>query len=233
MDVLVVDVGGSHIKLLASGATEPRRFESSADLTPAKMIERVRELTADWSYDLVSIGYPGEVAGDGPAAEPGSLGPGWVGFDFERALGKPVRLVNDAVMQALGGYDGGRMLFIGLGTGLGSALVIEHVVVPLELGRLPYLDGRTMVEHVGRAALEEHGERAWQEAVRDITERLRLAFSADYVLLGGGNAQLVKPLPRDARRGGNEDAFSGGFRLWEETIEPHDREPARVWRVLR
>jgi polyphosphate glucokinase len=232
MDVLVVDVGGTQVKMLANGAAEPRGFDSTVDLTPAKMIERVRELTADWSYDLVSMGYPGEVAGDGPVAEPRSLGPGWVGFDFEEALGKPVRLVNDAVMQAVGGYDGGRMLFIGLGTGLGSALVIERVVVPLELGRLPYLDG-TMVEHLGRAALEAHGERAWQAAVRDITRRLRSAFSADYVLLGGGNAKLVAPLPPHARRGGNEDAFKGGFRLWEEMIEPHDRKPARVWRVLR
>ena len=233
MDVLVIDIGGTHIKLMASAAAEPRRFDSGPELTPNALVDSVRELTADWQYDVVSIGYPGEVDENGPAVDPGNLGTGWVGFDFEKAFRKPVRVVNDAVLQALGGYEGGRMLFLGLGTGLGSALVSEHVVVPLELGSLPYCDGETMVEHVGRDALESRGIAAWQKAVREITGMLRTAFSADYVLLGGGNAEKVTPMPSGARRGGNDAAFGGGFRLWEEVVEPHDRTPARVWRVVR
>jgi polyphosphate glucokinase len=232
MDVLVVDIGGTHIKMLASGQSEVRRFESTADLTAERVVERVRDLTRDWSYDVVSIGYPGEVDADGPIAEPGNLGPGWIGFDFARAFKKPVRVVNDAVMQALGGYDGGRMLFLGLGTGLGSALVTEHVVVPLELGSLPYC-ADTMADYLGRDGLASRGKAAWQSAVETITEALRKAFSADYVVLGGGNATIVDPLPPASRRGGNDDAFRGGFRLWEEMVEPHDREPSRAWRVVR
>jgi polyphosphate glucokinase len=182
---------------------------------------------------VISIGYPGAVGARGPRAEPGNLGNGWVRFDFSKAFSKPVRVMNDAAMQALGGYDGGRMLFIGLGTGVGSALVTEHVVVPLELGSLPYGPGETFFDRLGAAAIETVGEPAWLAAVTEVTGMLREAFLADYILLGGGNAKRVRPLPEHTRCGGNEDAFTGGFRLWEETVEPHDQRSASVWRVVR
>jgi polyphosphate glucokinase len=233
MDVLVIDVGGSHIKLAATDAPEPRRVDSATDLTPEALVAAVRDSTRDWHFDVISLGYPGAVNAGGPTADPGNLGTGWVGFDFEHAFGMPVRIVNDAVMQALGGYDGGRMLFLGLGTGLGSALVSEHVVVPLELGCLPYGDGATIADHLGREGFAALGKERWNEAVSAVTATLRQAFFADYVVLGGGNAAQVDPLPPSTRRGGNDDAFAGGFRLWEETIEPHDRVPPAVWRVIR
>ena len=233
MNVLVVDVGGSHVKLKTSVGGEPRRFESGKDLTPAALVERVLARAGDWPYDAVALGYPGAVANNRPSAEPGNLGPGWVGFDFQTAFGKPIRIVNDAVMQALGGYDGGRMLFLGLGTGLGSALVTEHVVIPLELGCLRYIDNETMFEWLGRAGLERRGEEEWARAVHDIAAMLREAFAADYIVLGGGNASRIDPLPEGVRRGGNDDAFEGGFRLWEQFVVPHDDNPQPAWRVVR
>lgn len=233
MRVLVLDVGGSNVKMRATGADETRRFRSGASLTPETLVENVGRLTGDWQFDVISLGYPGAVDAEGPRAEPGNLGDGWVGFDFARAFNVPVRIVNDAVMQALGGYDGGRMLFLGLGTGLGSALVTEHVVVPLELGCLPFGSGDTMFGRLGREGRATHGDAEWQKSVADATAILREAFAADYVVLGGGNAKHVRRLPQHTRRGGNDDAIRGGFRLWEETIEPHDRESPRVWRVVR
>jgi polyphosphate glucokinase len=233
MDVLAIDIGGTQVKLRTSSAEEARRFQSGPHLTPDDLVEKVRHAVADWNFDVIAIGLPGAVENNAPAAEPGNLGPGWVGFDFARALGRPVRVVNDAVMQALGGYQSGRMLFLGLGTGVGSALVTEHVVVPLELGSLPHTAGGTIAERLGRAGLARDGRDAWQQAVEHITPVLRDAFVADYVLLGGGNAQELDRLPPHTRRGDNHDAFIGGFRLWEETIEPHDRRPPPVWRVVR
>lgn len=233
MDVLVVDVGGSHVKILASGVTGVRRLDSGPDLTPAALVARVLEAAQGWKYDVISLAYPGIVGIDGPREEPGNLGTGWVGFDFSAAFGKPIRVVNDAVMQALGGYEGGRMLFLGLGTGLGSALVSDHVVVPMELGNLSYARGESLGERLGRKGLETHGRDAWLAAVAEVTAALRDAFAADYVLLGGGNAKHVEPLPKRTRRGARDGAFKGGFRLWEETIEPHDRQPPLVWRVVR
>ena len=233
MDVLVIDIGGSHVKMRASGTTEKRRFPSGPELTPHAFVARVAEETRGWSYGVVSLGYPGAVNADGPVAEPGNLGGGWVGFNFAGAFGKPVRIVNDAVMQALGGYDGGRMLFLGLGTGLGSALITEHVVVPLELGSLPFANGDTMADRLGREGLQRSGKTAWIKDVGEVTSVLIEALVADYVVLGGGNARKVDPLPPGARRGSNEDAFAGGFRLWEETVEPHDRQSPPVWRVVR
>jgi polyphosphate glucokinase len=233
MNVLVVDVGGSHVKLAATDVAEPRQFDSDPEMTPEELVARVRELTQDWPHEVISLGFPGEVDSSGPRAEPGNLGSGWVGFDFERAFGKPVRIANDAVMQALGGYDGGRMLFLGLGTGLGSALITEHVVIPLELGCLPYHTGGTMAERVGADGLERLGKGPWLEAVTEITALLREAMSADYILLGGGNSRHVDPLPPDTRRGSNDDAITGGMRLWEELVEPHDRRPSGAWRVVR
>jgi len=233
MDVLVVDVGGSHVKVLASGAIKPRRFDSGERLTPARLLENLHRSTQGWKYDVVSLGFPGAVDSNGIRAEPGNLGHGWVGFDFAKAFGRPVRIVNDAVMQALGGYDGGRMLFVGLGTGLGTTLVTEHVVIPLELGCLPYKGDETMADRLSTEGLKSHGHAKWLRSLSEITTLLRESFSADYIVLGGGNAELVDPLPNGTRRGGNDDAFTGGFRLWEEVVEPHDRQPPRVWRVVR
>ncbi|MDB5312400.1 MAG: hypothetical protein JWO38_6602 [Gemmataceae bacterium] len=232
MNVLVVDIGGSHVKMLASGHTESRQFDSGKDLTPRAMVDRVREMTADWRYDVVSLGYPGKVGPNGPEEEPGNLAHGWVGFDFGKAFGKPVRVVNDAAMQAIGGYTGGRMLFLGLGTGLGSALVAERVVVPLELGNLPYKTGELLSDRLGKRGLEKYGKAEWVRMVGEVTGVLRVAMMADYVVLGGGNAAEVDPLPEGVRRGGNADAFTGGFRLWEDDVEPHDRPPSTAWRVV-
>ena len=232
MDVLVIDIGGSSVKMTVSPSSDYRRFKSGRTLTPDEFVRRVKSLTADWHYDAVAIGYPGAVNEHGPTAEPGNLGPGWVNFDYRQAFGAPVRIVNDAVMQALGGYEGGRMLFLGLGTGVGSSLITEHVIVPLELGCL-FFGTATFVERLGRPALDAHGPRRWSRDVAKATRMLRAAFAADYVLLGGGNARKVTPLPEGTRRGGNMHAFRGGFRLWEETMEPHDRTPPPVWRVVR
>jgi polyphosphate glucokinase len=232
--ILVIDVGGTSVKLLATKESEPRKFESGEHLTPDQLVAGVREHTADWKFDVVSLGYPGAVRPDGPTSEPGNLADGWVGYDFEKAFGKPVRLINDAAMQALGAYEGGRMLFLGLGTGLGSALVAEHVVVPLELGDLPWgRQQRTLFERLGRKGRKRFGKRKWLKTVGDATAILRRVFVADYVVLGGGQADEVEPMPPQTRRGGNEDAFTGGFRLWEEWVEPHDSEPPRTWRVVR
>ena len=233
MDVLVIDIGGNRVKLGASGVSEPKRFKSGKTLTPATFVERVRELASDWRYDVIAVGYPGVVDENRPGAEPANLGLGWIGFDFEAAFGRPVRVVNDAVMQALGAYESGRMLFLGLGTGVGSALVTEHVLVPLELGCLPHPRGGTLFEHLGRAARKRDGDDAWQQNVREITPKLRKALSADYVVLGGGNGAKVDPLPPYSRRGGNHDAIVGGIRLWEEIVETHDHRSPHVWRVVR
>lgn len=232
MDVLVIDVGGSHVKVRVAAASEPRRFDSGPDLTADMLVARVRDVTADWPYDVVSLGYPGTVGTAGPRREPGNLADGWVGFDFTASFGKPVRVVNDAVMQALGAYEGGRMLFLGLGTGLGSALIIEHVVVPMELGNLPY-GSESLGDRIGRKGLEAHGQQQWLKTVCEMIPVLRVALAADYVVIGGGNADRVEPLPLFTRRGSNDDAFTGGLRLWEELIEPHDRPARPVWRIVQ
>ena len=233
MEVLVIDIGGSRVKMRVRSAADTREFPSDPDLSAKTLVAQVQTATQDWKYDVISLGFPGIVGADGPKDEPGNLGGGWVGFDFERAFKKRVRLVNDAVMQALGAYDGDRMLFLGLGTGLGSTLITEHVIVPLELGSLPFGNGETMADRLGRMGLEKNGLARWIDDVHTTTTALHLAFAVDYVVLGGGNASRVDPLPDHTRRGRNEDAFNGGFRLWEEVVEPHDREPHRIWRVLR
>lgn len=233
MEVLVIDIGGSRVKMRVKSRADSRRFTSDPGLTPEALVERVQAATQDWKYDVISLGFPGAVGSATPSAEPGNLGDGWIGFDFERAFGKRVRLVNDAVMQALGAYDDDRMLFLGLGTGLGSALITEHVIVPLELGDLPFGNGETMAQRLGGRGLRESGVKVWIQDVHRATYVLRSAFAADYIVLGGGNAGQVDPMPEGVRRGSNDDAFTGGFRLWEEMVEPHDREPQRVWRVLR
>lgn len=213
MKILVVDVGGTNLKVLASGQTEPRRTPSGPKMTAAQMVRAVRKLAADWDYDAVSIGYPGPVRDGAPSGEPPNLAPGWIGFDFAKAFGKPVKLINDAAMQALGGYQGGKMLFLGLGTGLGTTLIVDGVVVPMELGHLPYRDA-TFEQHVGGNALQRDGRRKWRRRVADVVKRLQAALLPDEVVLGGGNAKLLLTLPPGCRLGSNRNAFVGGFRLW-------------------
>ena len=211
--VLVVDVGGTSVKILATGQSESRSFPSGPKLTPKRMVARVIELAADWTYDVVSIGYPGPVLGGRPAAEPINLGRGWVAFDFARAFGRPVKVINDAAMQALGSYKGGKMLFLGLGTGLGTALIVEGMVKPMELGHLPYKK-RTYEDYVGRAGLEHDGKKKWQRHVADVVERLIAALQPDDTVIGGGNVNRLDALPPRCRAGENANAFRGGFRLW-------------------
>ena len=215
MKILVIDVGGTNVKLLASGQRQPRKFPSGPQLTPEQMVEGVLEATKDWDYDVITMGYPGPVMKNKLVLEPANLGPGWVDFDFEAAFGKPVKIINDAAMQALGSYESGRMLFIGLGTGMGSALVIDGLVAPLELAHLPYKKA-TFEDYLGRRGLERLGKRKWQQAVEDAVARLQAAMVADSVVLGGGNAKKLKRLPPGAKLGDNINAFRGGFRLWED-----------------
>jgi polyphosphate glucokinase len=212
--VLVIDVGGTHVKILATGQQEPRKFPSGPQLTPEQMVASVAQAATGWEFDLVSIGYPGAVRHGQPLSEPPNLGPGWVGFDFEDALGKPVRLTNDAAMQALGSYEGGKMLFLGLGTGLGSALILDGVLAPMELGHLPYRK-RTFEDYVGARGLARLGRKKWRRHVEDVVARLTAALLPEYVVLGGGNVRKLKELPPGCRTGANANAFLGGFRLWE------------------
>ena len=219
MSVLVIDVGGTHVKIIATGRTRDRKFASGPTLTPGEMVTKVRALAADWTFDRVAIGYPAPVLHDQPAAEPHNLAPGWVGFDYRKAFGCTVRMVNDAAMQALGAYRGGKMLFLGLGTGLGSALIVDQQLVPLELAHLPYRKG-TFEDYVGLRGLDAHGKKKWRGFVADVVERLVHALLAEDVVLGGGNARLLKSLPPGCRLGRNADAFAGGFRLWDRARRP-------------
>lgn len=215
MRILVVDVGGTNVKVLATGQPERVKIPSGPTLTPARMVALVQEATRDWAYDVVSVGYPGPVRDGRPAREPRNLGAGWLDVDLAAAFGRPTRVVNDAAMQALGSYEGGRMLFLGLGTGLGTALVVEGIVQPMELAHLPYRDGCSFEEYVGAAGMERLGLRRWRRAVADVTARLAEATQVDDVVLGGGNVKKLETLPAGARRGANANAFRGGFRLWE------------------
>lgn len=212
--VLVVDVGGNHIKVLASGEQESRRADSGPNMTSARMVEAAKTLSNDWTWDSVSVGIPSPVHGGRVVAEPVNLGKGWVDFDYESAFGKPTKVVNDAAMQALGSYEGGKMLFIGLGTGLGSAFVANGFVQPMELGHLPYKKA-TFEDYAGRAGLDRRGKERWLSDVADIVAKLTAALEPDYVVLGGGNAKKLDELPPNARLGANSDAFTGGFRLWD------------------
>ncbi|HUI08029.1 MAG TPA: ROK family protein [Verrucomicrobiae bacterium] len=214
MRILVIDVGGTHVKVLATGRKQPVEMPSGPKMTPAKMVAAVQAATAGWEYDAVSIGYPGPVIHGRPTIEPRHLGTGWVGFNFNKAFDRPVKIVNDAAMQALGSYRGGRMLFLGLGTGLGSALIVDHVLAPLELAHLPYKNGRSYEDYVGLAELERQGKQKWRRQVNEVARQLKAAMQADYVVLGGGNARLLKKLPRGIRVGNNANAFRGGYRLW-------------------
>jgi hypothetical protein len=212
--VLVIDIGGTNVKFLVTGETEPRKTSSGREFTPARLIDTVRSIAHDWEFEAISIGCPALIGPHGPRSEPGNLGPGWVGFDFAAAFGKPVKMINDAAMQALGSYEGGRMLFLGLGTGLGSALIAGHVIIPLELGRLLYDGSRTLSEVLGRAGMDKMGKKEWRKVVSRAVTALMGAFVADYVVVGGGNAKRLEDLPPGVRRGHNLTAFRGGFRLW-------------------
>ena len=239
--ILAVDVGGTKVKILLSGETEPRKVKSGPKFTPERMVEEVTALAKGWRYDAVSVGLPAQVGPNGPIGEPGNLGPGWVGFDYAAAFDCPVRLVNDAAMQALGSYEGGRMLFIGLGTGVGSALIVDHVLIPLELGDLHFERG-SVSDMLGRHAYEKAGKKAWRKAVNSLVPPLQKAFLADYVVLGGGNAKhMGKRLPPGVRLGNNLTAFRGGYRLWgiEDVATQKVNGKARTaaaavnaWRVL-
>jgi len=216
VNVLAIDIGGTNVKILATGQDEPRKFPSGPKLTPKEMVAGVRKLARGWKYDAVSIGYPGLVILGRPVSEPRNLGKGWVGFDYRAAFGKPVKLINDAAMQALGSYKGtGKMLFLGLGTGLGSTLIADGIVEPMELAHLPYRKG-TYEDYVGLRGLEKRGKKKWRRHVEDVVARLSAALEPDDVVLGGGNARKLKDLPPGSRLGDNANAFLGGFRLWED-----------------
>jgi polyphosphate glucokinase len=225
MKILAIDVGGTHVKILASNAREPRKIDSGPSLTPSRMVREVKRVAADWTYDVISLGYPGLVVHERIAAEPRNLGRGWVGFDFAKAFGCRVKITNDAAMQALGSYEGGRMLFLGLGTGLGSAMIVDGRLEPMELAHLPYRKGRTYEEYVGLAGLERLGLAKWRKHVKLVIDALRAALEPDYVVLGGGNAKKVGRLPRGVRLGANANAFLGAFRIWD--AEKRRPRPAR------
>jgi polyphosphate glucokinase len=215
VNVLVVDVGGTHVKILSAGQKQHREFPSGPKLSARQMVAGVKKLANDWKYDAVSIGYPGVVINNRPLADPWNLGPGWRGYDFERGFKRPVKVVNDAAMQALGSYKGGKMLFLGLGTGLGSAMVVDGIVEPMELGHLPYRR-RTFEDYLGVAGRKRLGQKKWEQVVRDVIGRLIAALEPEDVVLGGGNVNNLKNLPPGCRTGDNANAFVGGFRLWQE-----------------
>jgi len=221
-NVLAVDVGGTHVKILSTGHDEPRKFVSGPMLTPQRMVSGIKKLARGWKYDAVSMGYPGVVLRGRPIVEPHNLAKGWVGFDYRAAFRRPVKIMNDAAMQALGSYKSGVMLFLGLGTGLGSALVADGIVEALELGHLPYKKG-TFEDYVGLRGLKKRGKKKWRKHVANVVEQLVAALEPDDVVLGGGNVKLLKKLPPGCRMGHNANAFVGGFRMWEEA---GDRKPA-------
>ncbi len=219
--ILVIDVGGTHIKVLVTGHDTPLKLPSGPALTPKQMVDKVKDAIRDCKYECVSIGYPGVVIGGRPVHDPFNLGPGWVGFDFRKSFGCPIKMINDAAMQALGSYDHGRMLFLGLGTGLGSAMVADGMLEPMELAHLPYKHGKTYEDYLGRRGLEKMGKKKWRRHVLKIADQLKSALEANYVVLGGGNAKKLgklKKLPTYLRVGDNNNAFIGGLRLWNTSM---------------
>lgn len=218
--ILVVDVGGSHVKFRIGADGDINRFDSGPDMTARQMADAITAKVAKSQYDAVSIGYPGLVFDNRIAADPHNLGPGWVGFDFKKAFGKPVRLINDATMQAMGSYAGGRMLFLGLGTGLGATLIVDGVIEPMELGHMPYKHGRTYEDYVGEQGRARMGTKKWRKVVRAVVDQLAQVLEVEYVVIGGGNARRLKTLAANERLGDNENAFAGGLRLWESQGHP-------------
>jgi polyphosphate glucokinase len=219
-NILVIDVGGTHIKILATGQTEHRMFTSGPSMTAEQMAAGVVENAGDWEYEVVSMGYPGPVLNNRPVAEPHNLASGWVGFDYSAAFAnKPVKIINDAALQALGSYEGGKMLFLGLGTGLGTALIVDGVIEPMELGHLPYRK-KTYEDYVGLRGLKKRGKKKWRKSVEDVVWRLGAALEPDYIVLGGGNVHNLKKIPPKCRVGDNDNAFLGGYRMWDPSIKP-------------
>ena len=214
--VLVIDVGGTNVKVLATGQKEPRRYPSGPAMTPRRMVRVVKKLVREWKFDCVSLGFPGPIINECPLREPHNLGRGWMGFDFGKAFGCPVKVINDAAMQALGSYKGGRMLFLGLGTGLGAAMIVDGQLEPMELAHLTYKDGKTYEDYLGLRGLERSGKKRWRRHVATIVKKLKIALKADYVVLGGGNSKKLKKLPLGTRLGSNACAFLGGFRMWQK-----------------
>lgn len=214
--VLAIDIGGSHVKIMKSNGGKERKAVSGPDMTGPQMVAAVKKLAQGMRYDVVSMGYPGPVLHDKPLMEPANLGPGWVGHDFAADFGKPTRIINDALMQAIGSYEGGRMLFLGLGTGLGAAMIVDNVAQPMELAHLPYRKGRSFEDYVGERGLKRRGLKKWRKSVFDVVDRLKKAMQPDYVVIGGGNVEKLDDLPEDCRRGDNSRAFEGGFRLWHD-----------------
>ncbi len=230
--ILVVDVGGSHVKCIASGQTKPVKFKSGPKLTPDRMVRKVLKITKDWNFDVVSIGYPGVVRYGQIVREPHNLGSGWIGFDFQAAFGRPIKAINDAAMQALGGHEGGTMLFLGLGTGLGSALIVNGAIAAMELGHLHYTKGRDYEDYLGKQGRKRLGKKKWRGKVMDAVEGFRKALLPDYIVLGGGNTAKLKRLPPQTRRGDNSDAFLGGFRLWEPKARHAAGPSGSVWTLV-
>ena len=220
LKILVIDVGGTNIKVRATGQKHREEFPSGRKMNAKKMAAAVRKIVAGWKYDAITIGYPGVVLHEHIITEPHNLGTGWVKFDFNRAFNCPLKIINDAAMQALGSYQGKRMLFLGLGTGLGSAMIVDGVLEPTELAHLPYKKGRTYEDYVGLAGLKRLGKKKWRHHVNDVVKLLKTALEADYVVLGGGNARLLKKLPPGCEIGDNDNAFRGGLRLWEKSRNP-------------
>ena len=221
--ILVVDVGGTHVKLLVTGLKQPIEIPSGPALSPKAMVQKVNQALTNRPYDVVSIGYPGPVVHGHPVREPYNLGSGWVGFNFRKAFGRPVKIVNDAAMQALGGYERGKLLFLGLGTGLGSAMIVNGILEPMELAHLPYKNGKTYEDYVGLRGLKRLGRRKWEREVGKVVAQLRAALEPEQVVLGGGNVKKLKKLPPGTMRGNNQNAFRGGFRLWSDEIRESER----------
>lgn len=221
-EVLAIDIGGSHVKARISSDPEKRRFVSGADLTPKQMVDGMKELVGDWKYNMISIGIPAPIKNNTAIIDPVNLGDGWAGFDFSDAFGLPTKIINDAAMQAIGSYEGGSMLFLGLGTGLGTCMIDSHIVHPTEIAHMPYKDGKTYEDWVGEASLDEIGKKAWKQEVFEVAETLYKGLLPDYIVLGGGNTKKFKSdevLPDFCRRGDNLNAFLGGFRMWERQWE--------------
>jgi polyphosphate glucokinase len=226
MNVLVIDIGGTKVKMLATGEEAPRKFESGPTMAPKDLVMQAKKLANGWIYEAISIGYPGVVHHNRIVSEPHNLARGWVGFDFEAVFGQPVKIMNDAAMQALGSYRGGKMLFLGLGTGLGSSFIVDGIVQPMELGHLPYRHA-TYEDYVGQRGRERLGNKEWRDSVKDVVERLVAALQPDEVVLGGGNVKHLKTLPERCRAGENANAFIGGFRLWEQEQTAKETPKAR------
>lgn len=222
--VLVIDIGGSKVKLMVSDVTEVRKFPSGPKLTPQAMVKQVKATARGWKYDVISLGFPGPVLHGHPAEEPGNLGPGWVDFDYEKAFGKPVKIINDAALQSLASYRGGRMLFLGLGTGVGSTLIVDDIVIPLELGELRYKQRTSIFHMLSKEGLARMGRKRWERAVHEIVAVLRNALRTDDIVIGGGSAELLRSLPEGTRRGDNRHAFAGGCRLWHQTRKARPQE---------